>query len=339
MSWCPKCRLEYRDGIFECAECKVPLVSWEELSEEKVLLCSYETEDVLNRMNEYFRFSGIESGEVVYGTEIVDDDPLEGWHLKVSEKDLAQARTRLQAFMLGEMERKKELEEEVKNAQNGEAAILGSSDTDSMASQTEASDMDRSAEGFDETEGDDGVSFGNSQSDAAQDYVKERLSINEQTAKLRATDTNATYVKQEDRYRDYNSTGYTFVVMGVFGVVFMALSWAKVIGAFRGNLIAQVVFSVISIGCIIIGIQSLSKARYLKKEIGSEEDLTKRIIAWMDANIVKEELMAVCDPGQTEEINYFNQINLMKQQLMEEFGDENDAYLDQLIEDYYNSHF
>ena len=32
MPWCPKCKCEYKDGITECADCKIPLV--DELPEE-----------------------------------------------------------------------------------------------------------------------------------------------------------------------------------------------------------------------------------------------------------------------------------------------------------------
>lgn len=306
MPWCPKCRLEYREGIKVCADCNSPLVEESALAEEKQELCSYESREVLEQMNEFFRFSEVKSGEIIYQEE-------EGlWYLKVAASDRKKAEKLYHGFMLGEMDRKKELEEHRLPA---EEHLKG----------------DEHADAWEETEESQGVPV-----DAAQEYLKEKILLNEKNASLRSTE-HSSYVKQEERYRDYNSTGYTFLIIGIAGFIVMLLSWIQVLKFFHGNLIAQVVFTVISVGCIIIGIQSIGKARYLKKGIGNEKEVGERILSWISENINQEELDALCQNGQSDEINYLNQIAYIKEQLMEEFKDENEDYLDQLIDEYYDT--
>ena len=306
MPWCPKCRLEYREGITVCADCNSPLVAESELAEEKQELCSYESREVLEQMNEFFQFSDVKSGEIVYHEE-------EGlWYLKVAASDQKKAEKLYHGFMLGEMDRKKELEEHVLPE---EEHLKGSE----CAAAEEAVEESQSGP-----------------LDAAQEYLKERILLNEKNASLHSKE-HASYVKQEERYRDYNSTGYTFLMIGIAGFVVMLLSWMQVLKIFHGNLIAQVVFSIISVGCIIIGIQSIGKARYLKKDIGNEKALEERILSWLSGNINQEELEAVGREDSSEEVNYLNQIAYIKEQLMEEFKDENEDYLDQLIDEYYDT--
>lgn len=308
MPWCPKCRLEYREGITVCADCNSPLVEESELADEKQELCSYETKEVLEQMNEFLRFSEVTSGEIIYSEE----DGL--WYLKVAAKDRKKAQKLYHGFMLGEMDRKKELEE---HKLPEEEHLHGKEDAKAEEEEPEGEVSGTTV-------------------DAAQEYLNQKLAMDEKNASLRSQ-VNSSYVKQEERYRDYNSTGYTFLLIGIAGFIVMLLSWIQVLQIFHGNLIAQVVFTVISIGCIIIGIQSIGKARCLKKDIGNEKELTNRIFGWLEENINQEELEAICQKDQSDEINYLNQVAYIKEQLMEEFKDENEDYMEQLIEEYYDT--
>lgn len=308
MPWCPKCRLEYREGITVCADCNSPLVEESELADEKQELCSYETKEVLEQMNEFLRFSEVTSGEIIYSEE----DGL--WYLKVAAKDRKKAQKLYHGFMLGEMDRKKELEEHMLPE---EEHLRGKEDAKAEEEEPEEEMSGKSV-------------------DAAQEYLNQKLAMDEKNASLRSQ-VNSSYVKQEERYRDYNSTGYTFLLIGIAGFVVMLLSWIQVLKIFHGNLIAQVVFTIISIGCIIIGFQSIGKARCLKKGIGNEKALTDRIFNWLEENINREELEEICQKDQSDEINYLNQVAYIKEQLMEEFKDENEDYMEQLIEEYYDT--
>lgn len=45
MPWCPKCKNEYREGILQCAECKVPLVESLDEADASTELESYEEQE------------------------------------------------------------------------------------------------------------------------------------------------------------------------------------------------------------------------------------------------------------------------------------------------------
>ena len=55
--WCPKCKMEYREGITVCADCGTELV--EEL-ENLVDVCEIKGEEPANEMMEFLKYSGIE---------------------------------------------------------------------------------------------------------------------------------------------------------------------------------------------------------------------------------------------------------------------------------------
>ena len=56
--WCPKCKLEYQDGITICADCGTELVESIALP-EGVDICELMDEDMLDEVMEFLTYSGI----------------------------------------------------------------------------------------------------------------------------------------------------------------------------------------------------------------------------------------------------------------------------------------
>ncbi len=66
MPFCPVCKNEYREGITQCHECKVPLVA--SLDEGPKAIVT-ETEERLTQINDYCKAAGVVSGFIAYEEE------------------------------------------------------------------------------------------------------------------------------------------------------------------------------------------------------------------------------------------------------------------------------
>lgn len=148
-------------------------------------------------------------------------------------------------------------------------------------------------------------------------------------------DSSTTYVKKKDRYNDLRSTFWIFLIFGIFGLVFTGLNMANVLNFFN-NYFQYGVLSLVSIFFLIVSIKSFVQAKHIYKEIDSEEESTDEIMNWLKTNMTKEALSKFDDPSLTEEVLFLKKTEYMKAQLYEVFDIDNDAYADEVIEDYYN---
>ena len=98
MAWCPKCKMEYRDGVEFCADCKVPLVS--SLEEIKVKLIGGNNE-ILEKLMEYLTYNDIHGCEIVENTNKSEDD--DDYVLMIPEEYLQDAIKLQRNFLLQQM--------------------------------------------------------------------------------------------------------------------------------------------------------------------------------------------------------------------------------------------
>lgn len=166
---------------------------------------------------------------------------------------------------------------------------------------------------------------------------KEEYELLEKTKRLRS-DPSDTYVPKAEKYKDLISTTFTFIGFGILGLIFALLNIFKVL-TLLSSILPQVVLSILCIGFIIIGVQSYLKAITTKGEIGQEEELTRLLNEWMQTHVTREYLYELEDPALTEEINFLNKMDFIKERILEEFGEINESYLDQVVENYYNENF
>lgn len=169
------------------------------------------------------------------------------------------------------------------------------------------------------------------------DKEKIEYELLEKTKRLR-TDPSDTYVPKEEKYKDLISTTFTFVAFGMLGLIFVLLNIFKILTLLT-NVLPQVVLSIMCIGFIIIGVQSYLKAMTTKGEIGQEEEMTRLLNEWLQEHVTKEYLYELEDPALTDEINFLNKMNFIKERILDEFGEINESYLDQVVENYYNENF
>ena len=132
MAWCPICKNEYREGITECSECKVPLV--DNLEDCKLVKILYGTQEGLEELKEYLEYNAVKPVQI-------DFDKEEGSEaLFVSEKDKLRSIKLISTLMkqkqLEQLEANKEMEFTDVKPQDT-SAMLGFSDYTSNAKKAE----------------------------------------------------------------------------------------------------------------------------------------------------------------------------------------------------------
>lgn len=132
MAWCPVCKNEYREGITECSECKVPLV--DNLEDCELVKILYGTREGLEELKDYLEYNAVKPVQI-------DFDKEEGTEaLFVSEKDKLRSIKLISTLMkqkqLEQLEANKEMEFTDVKPQDT-SAMLGFSDYTSNAKKAE----------------------------------------------------------------------------------------------------------------------------------------------------------------------------------------------------------
>ena len=324
MPWCPKCKNEYRKGIIVCADCNTPLV--DELVEETVKAEVFSTpvEELANRFIEFLKYSDIQSGTFAYSEE------KEGFVVSVDEKDLKQAKKLFKGFAITESENavKKELEKmaavnQVPNLEEGEELS-----EEELAQIAEGAVLAENSE--------DAENTNNSDNAVSKKITNEEEEAKEISKNLRGP--AKVYTKQKDKYNDLNSTAYTFLVVGIAGLGFVA---ANLLGfvSMLNNTLSTVLYTAIFAGCLYVAYISFRDAKKAKAQIQGEEDLTAKVEKWLEENIKEETFAEVVDEELGEEANYLNKLEHMSKLLAEKFPELDEDYADQLCEEFYGKKF
>ncbi len=146
------------------------------------------------------------------------------------------------------------------------------------------------------------------------------------------------YMKKEEKYKDLHSTAYTFLIFGIAGLAFVAANGLGIIN-FLNGMLAYVLYTVIFAGCILVAVTSFKDAKKAKDQIQEEEDLTRQVNDWLEANISEETFAEAADESLGEEVNYLNKLEYMHKLLLKEFPQLDEDYADQLCEEYYGKKF
>ena len=126
------------------------------------------------------------------------------------------------------------------------------------------------------------------------------------------------YMKKEEKYKDLHSTANTFLVFGICGLIFVAMNAFGIIH-FISGVIAYSLYTCIFVGCIFVAITSFKDAKKAKEQISEEEMLTKQVNTWLEENIARELFMQIVDDDLSDEANYLNQLECMRDLVLREF--------------------
>ena len=146
------------------------------------------------------------------------------------------------------------------------------------------------------------------------------------------------YVKKEERYNDYKSSGSMFLGFGIVGLVFVVLNLTGVLKLLTASF-SLIVMCAMFIAFIVIGILSYKKAGTIKEEAAQETQVIKDLTRWLENAVTREELEACEEEADGAELVYLKKIELLKSTLANAFPEIDDSFMDQFIEEFYNSHY
>ena len=165
----------------------------------------------------------------------------------------------------------------------------------------------------------------------------------EQTEETEERGSMGTYQNSAQRAEDYKSSGYTLILVGGIGLLFLILTVTGILplGFMAGNYLAIGVLGGFFLVLFVCGIQSMRAFRSCRELAVSEDTLRDEVLAWCRLSLKAEEIdsMTGSDAALTEEEKYFGRSEQMKKLISEKFLNLEDGFLDTLVDQLYTEIF
>lgn len=307
MPWCPVCKEEYKEGIVSCPECNTPLVASLEEAEKSDYqdLIAFNDEKLAEKFTEYLQYSKIDA-------KYRDDKESGEYIISVLKKDVAKAKKHFSAFYSVESANALSRNQDAYHA----AKEIPSDETDEDLS------WDRS-ENTSDTDASDG-----------DEYVKS----------CDCKRTTGSYVPMAEKTSDLFSTLVVFSIFGVVGLVVLILELLGVTH-FMNTMMLIMVVAIVCIGIPAVLITTFKSYKKTKALTVEEEKLSASLTEWMESAFTKESVhrllysLRVNAPGLPEEQLYLMLNQAMKKRVCDQFGEIEEAYLDYIVDNFYDEHF
>ena len=316
MPWCPGCKAEYQEGYTVCSDCKLDLV--EDIKEAEILVSFFQSDNkkIAEKLVKFFNYSDLNSS-----MEYDKENDL--YIVSIPPNKQMQAKKLYQAFYFVERER----------MDQGDSDLLEEADTDADNEGTNSEEDLAELQSYDDNDN----LYTESEDTSEEEYSDETPS-DEVTAFDEETNSASVYVMKADQYKDLTGTVWVFLVFGIGGSLIVLLNVIGVFHFFNGW-IADSVMGALFLIFIYVAISTNAKAKKVKGEIEIENKLTIDINEWLKVNVTTDFLATIHDDSISEEYNYLKITDTIKEILVKEFGNQNLAYLDRLIEEFYNENF
>lgn len=150
------------------------------------------------------------------------------------------------------------------------------------------------------------------------------------------------YSNSDEKYKDNLSSAYTFLIIGVAGLIALVLYDFGLIPVF--NTASKILFNVVAAalftGFIIAGIMSLRYSRKLKLAIDVDSAMLGKAVSYLEANLSKEAIESSYDSSDIpDEMKYYRRTDAIKQCISSEFDDVSEELMNEICDRYYNSLF
>lgn len=148
------------------------------------------------------------------------------------------------------------------------------------------------------------------------------------------------YIKKDATYEDTKSTAYTFLIIGIIGLIALVLVALDIIHLNMESymkILMDVVMGLLFVIFIIIGVIYQRRLKVLKEEITQENSLTDEILEWFLANHSASDIDAtIGDTSKKEEQLYFSRYEVMMKLLKSKYPTLEESYADHMIEEIYD---
>lgn len=330
--WCPKCKMEYRDGITVCADCGTPLLEGTADDFDVVELCTFKEEEVTNSLMEYLQYSKVD------GARKVDNE--DGTFTVTVPPEMEKKAEKLwRGFMMASAEKKQEEEllEQLDEVDSQAHAEETKEETDFSEEEEVETEYDWDAEEEEES-GEQTEAYKESQEDyeqAEQLVTADKIEENPEEL-LYAGDAN--YITKEEEYNDMKYSGITFVIFGILGGVYLALCQLEII-PISYNPFVFIVICILFAGFFILGIVNWVKSNQISLQIPEENEKIEQITDWLTETITQEVVDAWKDDTVTEMENDLTVTAHIRRSLLHEYPDEDAAFLEYLADKFYTEKY
>lgn len=316
MPWCPKCKMEYQEGVTVCSDCKMDLVDRLEEAVVYVSLVQTEYKNIAEKLSSFLEYSNIKS-QVSY------EEDYEVYVVSVDRKMEKQAKKLYKAFYYVESDN--QLKTAMEELGKKEKDLTDFMAVPSSSGETVSKD-DASVDEFLEQSEDI-----NEVDENAPEIAEEEFDENAEDDR-----NSRAYVMKADQYKDLAGTVWIFLFFGIAGLVFVLLNVFGILSFLNGWL-PNTVMGALFLFFLYVAVTTQQKAKKIQSEIDAENKLTEEINQWLEANITQSFLNSIQNKEISDELNYIKATDTMKEMLIKEFGNQNLAYLDRLIDEYYSN--
>ncbi|MGB4661141.1 MAG: hypothetical protein WBI07_18360 [Mobilitalea sp.] len=325
MPWCPKCEMEYQSGIISCPDCKVDLV--EDLYKEEVLVPFLQTEDkkTAEKLVRFFKYSDLNASDSY-------DEEQNLYIVSVPPKKVKQAEKLYKAFYIVERDLMANGAQALKLEEDNDIEVVKDTEEDSDSDDIE--ETIESDDDFDNEEEDSHNFMDDSDESSDEDYIEPITNDSDHSDE---EDSHA-YVMKSDQYKDLTGTVWVFLMFGIVGLIVVILNIIGILNLFQG-IIPNAVMGILFLLFLYIALSTAQRAKKVQSEIEAENQLTEEINQWLTVNVTEDFLSSISNDNLTSEMNYLKAVDNIKEMLLKEFGPQNLAYLDRLIEEYYTNTF
>lgn len=148
------------------------------------------------------------------------------------------------------------------------------------------------------------------------------------------------YMDSKEKYNDTRSTGISFTIVGVAGIILLVCLWLNVLPIQFDNINKILITSVM--GCLFlvflfIGIKSFASLKHISETGEKQSSLEKEITDWFIEEYKDQMLVQFDDSFEddTQEI-YFQRYNFIFDTIKEYYSDVNEELIDHISENIYN---
>ena len=308
MPWCPVCKEEYKEGITTCPECNTPLVASLEEAEKSDYqdLISLNDETLTKKFTEYLQYSKL-NAKYRFDTEKGE------FIISVLKKDAAKAKKHFSAFY------------------SVESANALSRNQDGY----------HAAKEIPSEETDDDMSWDRSDTEKEENSS---ISDDEQVKVCDCRRPSGSYVPMAEKKSDLFSTLVVFTIVGVVGIVLLVLELLG-ITSYMNTMMMIMIVAIVCVGVPVVLVTTFQSYKKTKALAVEEEKLTASLTEWMETVFTKESVhrllysIRVNAPGLPEEQLYIMLNQAMKKRVCDQFGEIDDAYLDYIVDNFYDEHF
>lgn len=143
------------------------------------------------------------------------------------------------------------------------------------------------------------------------------------------------YESNQSKAENNMSSAWALLVIGVAGAVFEVLCILNIVPfSFQSNPMFHGVLCVMFAIFLICGAMAFKSGKSLQASVNKEKEMIENIIKWATENLDGKKIDAKINlPRATEEELYFRRFEIVKKAVIDQFPDEDEAFIERIIDD------